>query len=290
MTHTNDLEGKTCVVTGANSGIGRVAALELARRGACVVLACRSRERTEAVLEEIRRVAGDERARFVELNLASFESVRRAAKEILDRPDPIHVLVNNAGLAGNRGLTADGFELTFGVNHLGHFLFTHLLLDRIRASAPARIVNVASKAHFGARKLDFDAVRARTASSTGYPEYEVSKLANVLFSAELGRRLAGSGVTTYSLHPGVIASGIWRNVPWPIRPVIKLFMKSNEQGAETTLWCATSPELASETGQYYDDRTRYSPSQLGRDEALARELWRKSVEWTGVDRTSGDAA
>jgi len=287
MTHRTDLEGKCCVVTGANSGIGRVTARELARRGARVVVACRSRERNDSALDEIRREAGDGRVSFVELNLASFESVRRAAAEILARPDPIHVLINNAGLAGHRGLTADGFELTFGVNHLGHFLLTQLLLDRIRASAPARVVTVASKAHFGARELDFDALRKRAASTTGYPEYEVSKLANVLFSAELGRRLAGTGVTTYALHPGVIASDIWRNVPWPIRPLIKLFMKSNEQGAATTLWCATSPEVAEETGQYYDDCTRYNPSQLGRDEELARELWRRSVEWTGVDRTAG---
>ena len=278
-----DLEGKTCVVTGANSGIGRVTARELAGRGARVVLACRSRERTRDALDEIRRHAGNEAALFVELNLASFDSVRRAAAELLARPDPIHVVINNAGLAGKRGRTADGFELTFGVNHLGHFLLTHLLADRIRASAPARIVTVASKAHFGARGIDFDAVRAKTASFTGFPEYEVSKLANVLFSAELGRRLEGSGVTTYALHPGVIASGIWRNVPWPIRPVAKLFMKSNEEGAATTLWCATSPDVVRETGQYYDQCTRRNPSQVARDDSLARELWERSLAWTRTD-------
>jgi NAD(P)-dependent dehydrogenase (short-subunit alcohol dehydrogenase family) len=277
-----DLEGRTCVVTGANSGIGRVTARELARRGARVVLACRSRERTEAALDETRRAGGDQSARFLELNLASFDSVRRAAAELLAGPEPIQVLINNAGLAGRRGRTADGFELTFGVNHLGHFLLTHLLLGRIRDSAPARIVTVASKAHFGAHGIDFDSLRARTASATGFPEYEVSKLANVLFSAELGRRLRGTGVTTYSLHPGVVASGIWRNVPWPVRPLLKLFMKSNDEGARTTLWCATSPDLASETGLYYDECTPRKPSAVARDEALGRELWRRSLDWCGI--------
>ena len=280
--HDRDLEGRTCVVTGANTGIGRATARELARRGARVVLACRSRLRTEAALDEVRRAGGSDAAHFVELNLGSLDSVRKAAGELLARPDPIHVLINNAGLAGKRGLTADGFELTFAVNHLGHFLLTHLLLERIRSSAPARVVTVASKAHFGAPGIDFDALRARTASSTGFREYEVSKLANVLFSAELGRRLAGTRVTTYALHPGVIASDIWRNLPWPVRPLAKLFMKSIEDGAATTLWCASAPELATETGQYYDDLERYNPSTVARDEALARELWRRSVSWCGL--------
>ena len=277
-----DLEGKTCVVTGANTGIGRVTARELARRGASVVLACRSRERAQAALDETRRAGGSDAARFLPLDLGRLDAVRRAASELLAASDPIHVLINNAGLAGNRGRTADGFEVAFGVNHLGHFLLTHVLLERIRASAPARIVTVASKAHFGAPGIDFGAVRARTASATGYSEYEVSKLANVLFSTELGRRLDGTGVTTYSLHPGVIASDIWRNVPWPIRPLAKLFMKSSEQGAATTLWCATAPELARETGLYYDDRKLAKPSAAGRDDALARELWQRSAAWCGL--------
>jgi NAD(P)-dependent dehydrogenase (short-subunit alcohol dehydrogenase family) len=283
-----EIDGKTCVITGANTGIGRVTARELARRGASVVLAGRSRERTEAALEEARRAGGGAgAATFVELDLASFASIRRASAEILASCARIDVLIANAGLAGTRGLTRDGFELTFGVNHLGHFLLTHLLLDRIRASVPARIVIVASKAHFGARRIDFDAARARTASATGYREYEISKLANVLFSRELARRLAGSGVTTYALHPGVIASDIWRRVPWPLRSLAKLFMKPVEEGAATTLWCATAPDLAGETGQYYDDLKRYNPSAVARDEALARELWRRSREWCGLPPDTG---
>ena len=283
MTEPRDLVGKTCVITGANTGIGRVTARELARRGARVVLAGRSRERTEAALEEVRRAGGSgDAAEFVALDLASLGSVREAGAAILAACEKIHILINNAGLAGRRGRTAEGFELAFGVNHLGHFLLTQLLLERIRASAPARIVVVASKAHFGAPGIDFEAVRTRTASALGYREYEVSKLANVLFAAELARRLGGSGVTTYALHPGVIASDIWRQVPWPIRSIYKLFMKSVDAGAATTLWCATAPELAAETGQYYDDKTRYNPSVVARDEALRRELWRRSLEWCGL--------
>jgi NAD(P)-dependent dehydrogenase (short-subunit alcohol dehydrogenase family) len=277
------VKGKLCVVTGANSGIGRVTARELAKRGARVVLAARSRERTEPALEEVRRAAGADAGEFLQLDLSRLDAVRAAAAELLDRGHPIHVLINNAGLAGNRGRTRDGFELAFGVNHLGHFLFTNLLLDRLRASAPARVVTVASTAHKVAKGIDFDAVRRRTTSVTAFPEYGVSKLANILFSAELGRRLAGSGVTTYALHPGVIASGIWRNVPWPLRPLIRLFMKSNEEGAATTLWCATGEDLADESGGYYDEMQRARPSAIAEDERLARELWQRSARWCGLE-------
>jgi len=275
-----DLRGRVCVVTGANTGIGRVTARELARRGARVVLACRSRERTAAALDETRAAGGSEAtASFLELNLGSLAAVRRAAEELLARESAIHVLINNAGLAGSRGTTADGFEVTFGVNHLGHFLFTRLLLERLRASAPARIVTVASKAHYGANGIDFAAVRQPRRSRTGYPEYEVSKLANVLFSAELGRRLEGSGVTTYALHPGVVATDIWRRIPWPLRPLIKLLMTSVEDGAKTTLWCATSADAARETALYYEKAKPTKPSRPARDPALANELWSQSETW-----------
>ena len=279
---TREMTGKTCIVTGANTGIGRVVARELARRGAHVVLACRSRERSEAALAEVHAAGGEGAAEFLDLDLSSLAAVRRAATELLERGHSIDVLVNNAGVAGRHGLSRDGFELTFAVNHLGHFLFTQLLMERIRRSTPARIVTVASKAHYGARGIDFDALRGKARSRTGFAEYEVSKLANVLFSSELGRRLAGSGITTYALHPGVIASDIWRGVPWPIRPIVKLFMKSNEDGATAVLRCATSVELAGETGNYYDRLQRAEPSNAAQDESLARELWNRSTEWSGT--------
>ena len=152
-------------------------------------------------------------------------------------------------------------------------------MERIRASVPARIVTVASRAHYRAHGIDWDAVHQPTRSGTGLSEYSVSKLANVLFSSELGRKLAGSGVSTYSLHPGVVASDVWRSVPWPLRSLIKLTMISTEEGAATTLYCATSTEAGQQTGLYYDRCLRKEPSKTAQDLELAAELWKRSEEW-----------
>jgi NAD(P)-dependent dehydrogenase (short-subunit alcohol dehydrogenase family) len=276
-----NLTGKVALVTGSNTGIGRVTAAELARAGAHVFMACRSAARTAPVADEIRRETGSE-VEFLELDLASLASVRSCAEAFLRRDLPLHILVNNAGLAGRRGLTADGFELTFGTNHLGHFLLSHLLRDRIEASAPARVVTVSSQSHRSARKIPWERLRAPTRSLTALSEYAVSKLANVLFSAELARRLEGTGVTTYSLHPGVIASDIWRRIPPPLRTIAKAFMSSTEQGARTTLHCATAPELAGETGRYYNDCKEQRPSRVAQDPELGRELWTRSLEWARI--------
>ena len=213
------------------------------------------------------------------LDLAHLPSVKRAADTFLARGEPLQLLVNNAGLAGQQGLTKDGFELAFGTNHLGHYLFTRLLLPRLREAAPARIVNVSSKAHYEATGIDWDAVRKPTASVTGLPEYRVSKLANVLFTAELARGEAGEGVHSYALHPGVVASDVWRRVPWPIRWFMKRGMLSNEEGAQTSLYCATASEVADHDGRYYDKSREKEPSALSKDAALARELWDKSEGW-----------
>jgi retinol dehydrogenase-12 len=277
----SSLEGRVHLITGANTGIGRATATELARRGARVLLACRSAERARPVIEEIKRETKNEAVELVELDLGSFASIRATAAALLARDLPLHVLINNAGVVA-RGLTSDGFELVFGVNHLGHFLLTNLLLDRLRASAPARVVTVSSQAHYQARGIDFEAIRLPTRSITAVREYEVSKLANVLFTAELARRTAGTGVTTYALHPGVIASEIWRRLPWPVRPIALSFMKSVEDGARTSLDCATNPARATETGLYYDDCAPKPPSRLAQDLQLAQELWARSAAWTGV--------
>jgi NAD(P)-dependent dehydrogenase (short-subunit alcohol dehydrogenase family) len=279
----SELADRTIVITGANSGIGQVAARELARQGARVIVACRSREKSQPVVEEIRREAGNDRVELVALDLGDLASVRACANELLGLGCPIHVLVNNAGLAGQRGVTRDGFEVQFGTNHLGHYLLTRLLLDRIVASGPARIVNVSSASHYNARKPDWAALRQRTRSLTAMREYSVSKLANVLFTKELARRLEGTKVTTYALHPGVVATGVWRRVPGPLRWAMKRFMISPEEGARSTLRCATAPELAGETGRYYDlDGGERQPSKLADDAALAAELWTRSAEWTGL--------
>jgi NAD(P)-dependent dehydrogenase (short-subunit alcohol dehydrogenase family) len=195
---------------------------------------------------------------------------------------PIDVLLNNAGMAGARGTTKQGFELAFGTNHVGHFLLTMLLVPRLRAAKNARIVVVASRAHYDAKGIDFDAVRRPTKSVTGVPEYAVSKLANVLFTRGLAKRLGRSGVHSYSLHPGVVASDAWRRVPWPIRPLMKIWMISNDDGAKTSLYCATSPDVAAQDGLYYDSCREKKPSDLALDDTLADRLWDKSVEYTGT--------
>jgi NAD(P)-dependent dehydrogenase (short-subunit alcohol dehydrogenase family) len=279
----SDLAGKTFVITGANTGIGKITARELAKRGAHVILACRSADKTQPVIDELKRETGNDKLEFVALDLSDLASVRRCAEELLARNIPIHGLINNAGLAGSRGTTKDGFELTFGTNHLGHYLLTRLLLDRIKQSGPARIVNVASQAHYQAKGINWDALRKKTKSRTGLPEYAVSKLSNVLFTKELARQLEGTNVTTYALHPGVVATDVWRRVPSPVRWVMKKFMVTPEQGAQTSIRCATAPELASETGRYYDrDGKERKPNKLANDEQLAKELWTKSAEWTGL--------
>ncbi len=269
--------GRRFVVTGANTGIGRATALELARRGGELVLACRSEARTAPVLDEIRASGG--KAEFLQLELDSLAQVRAAAAELTSRGRPVHVLINNAGLAGQHGLTRDGFELIFGVNHLGPFLFTELLLPTLLEAPEPRIVNVSSRSHYRAKGIDWEAVKRPTASTTGMREYEVSKLANVLFTKESARRHGGK-IKSYALHPGVIASDVWRGVPWGVRHVIKLFMRSNEDGAKTSLHCATSDDVAAHDGRYYDDERERRPSRVSDDAALAAELWERSVAWT----------
>ena len=270
---------KVALITGANTGIGRVTARELARQGMHVFVACRSLEKARPVVAEIIEQTGNQNVELLELDLADFASVRACAESFLARGLPLHLLVNNGGLAGARGFTKSGFELAFGVNHMGHFLLTKLLLERIQQSAPARIVTVASRAHTRVAALDWEAVRKKTATPAALKEYGVSKLANVLFSAELSRRLEGTGVNTYALHPGVVATDVWRSVPWPFDRLIKLFMISIEEGALTTLHCALSEEAGRETGLYYDKQKPRPASKLGQDSALAKELWERSEAW-----------
>ena len=278
----HDLAGKNFIITGASSGIGKITATELARRGARVILANRSRAKTEPVIAEIKAATGNA-PEFIALDLADLGSVRTAAEQILALNIPIHGLINNAGLGGARGTTKDGFEITFGTNHLGHYLFTRLLLDRIKETKGARIVNVSSKSHYRAKKIDWSVLRDKTHSTTGLREYEVSKLANVLFTKELARKLEGSGVTTYAVHPGVVATDAWRRIPAPVRWVIKKFMITPEEGAHSSLHTATDPALASETGHYYDaDGSEKRPSRLADDRELAKLLWQRSAEWTGL--------
>ncbi len=273
-----DLSGQTFLVTGGNTGIGLATASALAARGGQVYLACRSRAKGESAAAGIIAKTGNEAVRFLPLDLADLGSVRAAAEAFLAQRQPLHVLINNAGVAGRQGLTADGFELMFGVNHLGHFALTTALLGCLTDSG-ARVVTVASDAHYQAKGIDFGALRRRGRGITGMHQYAVSKLCNVVFSQELGRRTEGTGVTSYVLHPGVVASDIWRRVPWPVRPLITRRMLTTEQGAQTSLYCATAPELAGVTGRYYEKSLERAPSPVATPE-LGKQLWEQSEAWT----------
>jgi NAD(P)-dependent dehydrogenase (short-subunit alcohol dehydrogenase family) len=272
----------TFLITGGNTGIGLSTAIALARDGGRVYIACRSAAAGEAAVERIKAASGSADVGLLMLDLASLASVRACAAEFLALDEPLHVLVNNAGVGGQRGLSADGFELHFAVNHLGHFALTGLLLDRLTASGPGtRVVNVSSEAHYNARGIDFAAVRRRTATFAGAREYAVSKLCNVLFTQELARRLDRAVTTSYALHPGVVASDIWRRVPRLARPFITRRMLTTEQGAVTSVYCATSPAVAGDSGLFYDKCAVRPPSAAATPE-LAELLWKYSAQWTGV--------
>jgi NAD(P)-dependent dehydrogenase (short-subunit alcohol dehydrogenase family) len=276
-----ELKGRTFLVTGANTGIGRATAAALARQGGRVYIASRSREKGEEAVAGIKASTGNEAVWFLPLDLADLDSVRACASAFMAKGEPLHVLVNNAGVVRAHGLTKQGFELMFGVNHLGHFALTNALLGCLTASAPARVVTVSSDSHYSARGIDFEALRRPERGLTGLHGYAVSKLCNVLFSQELARRTVDAGVTTYALHPGVVASDIWRRVPWPVRPLMTRRMLTVEEGAATSLYCATSPDVAQDSGKFYDKCAERAPSQVATPE-LAAELWKRSEEWTAA--------
>jgi retinol dehydrogenase-12 len=270
---------RIALITGATSGIGRVTAIKLAESGYRVFLAGRSKTDAQRVMNEIQARTGRTDTRWLSLELSDLASVQRCAREFLATDLPLHLLINNAGQGGIKGLTPNGFEMAFGVNHLGHFLLTNLLLDRLKASGPARVVTVASKAHTRVRGIDWSALQRPRKSLTGVPEYAASKLANILFSAELARHLQGSEVSAYALHPGLIYTRIWRTVPLLIRPLLKLRgMISEEAGAATTLYCATTAPQT-ESGLYYANSQVVTPALWAQDQAAARRLWRESHAW-----------
>jgi dehydrogenase/reductase SDR family protein 13 len=274
---SDDLRGRTFLVTGANSGLGRAMVEALAARGGSVVLAGRSEERTRPALEGIRTRDRSAQAEFLRLDVSDLASVRHAAESFLASGRPLDVLVNNAGVAGTEALSADGFDMTYATNHIGPFHLTNLLLPAIQRAPQGRVVNVASVAHKSARGIDWSLLERRaTPRRSRFGDYAVTKLMNVLHAKELARRLTGTRVTTYALHPGGVASNVWRSVPQPLQWLIKLFLVSNEEGAKTQLWCATAPELASETGRYYDKCREVPCSPLANDEALAKELWTRT--------------
>ena len=279
-----DVRGKTALVTGATSGIGLEASVELARRGARVLMVGRDRGRTDAAVAAVAARSGAKDIQSLLCDLSSQGEIRKLAEVILARREPLHVLVNNAGgVHKTRQLTVDGIEATFATNHLGYFLLTNLLRDLLVKSAPARVVTVASIGHRRGT-LDFDDL----GFERGYgvmKAYARSKLANVLFAAELSRRLP-SGVTSNSLHPGSVATNIWSGAPLWAKPIIAVlfrpFFISAEEGARTLVTLATDPALEGVTGRYYEGGKPKGPAPLARDEALAKRLWDVSARMVAL--------
>jgi len=275
---------RICMVTGASSGIGKETSRKLAELGATVVMVCRSQKRGEKAMSQIE---GASNKAVVELMIADFtslDSVRALAKEFLERHDSLHVLINNAGGVNvMRSVTADGFETTFQVDYLSHFLLTNLLLGALEKSAPSRIINVSSASHYRGH-LKFDDLQMKK----GYgvmKAYSQAKLAQVLFTYELSRRLEETGVTVNALHPGAVATNIWKGSMGPssfLGNVSRLFLISPEKGAETPAYLASSPQVEGVTGKYYDHMREKQSSAESYDQAVAKKLWDESERMTGL--------
>jgi retinol dehydrogenase 14 len=282
---TWDVRNKTVLVTGASSGIGLELSLALARKGARVLMVGRDPVRTEAARSRVESGTGSDGVSSLLCDFSSQADIRRLAETVLARHEQLDVLVNNAGgVNKTRVLTKDGIEATFAVNHLGYFLLTNLLGERIVKSAPARIVTVASVGHRRGT-IDFDDLQL----ARGYSilrAYTRSKLANVLFAAELARRLEGTGVTSNSIHPGTVSTKIWSGAPLWAKPLIQIlfrpFFISAEKGASYVAEVVTSPGLSDITGAYFEESARVSPSPLAQDEALAKRLWDVSASMVGM--------
>ncbi|XP_039182799.1 retinol dehydrogenase 12-like [Crotalus tigris] len=276
---TAQLNGKIVVITGANTGIGKETAQDLARRGAKVILACRDMAKAEKAAHEIRIKTGNQGVIAKKLDLADTKSIREFASNFLKEEKELHILVNNAGvMMCPYSKTADGFEMHFGVNHLGHFLLTFLLIERLKQSAPARIINVASVAHHMG-SIHFNNLQSERFYFRGLA-YSHSKLANILFTRELARHLQGTGVTVNALHPGTVLSELVRHsftlkVLWNI---FSIFLRTPWQGAQTSIYCAVAEELETVSGMYFSDCKPAYVSSQGRKDETAKKLWNVSCE------------
>lgn len=280
------MKDKVFLITGATAGIGKETARGIAKTGATVVLVGRSEEKCEKVLQEIKTSTGNQNLDFLTADLFSIAEIRRLADEFKNKYNRLDVLVNNAGaIFDKRKTTVDGLEKTFALNHISYFLLTNLLLDVIKSSAPARIVNVSSIAHQFAGKIDFDDLQFERKSYSGFTAYGQSKLMNVLFTYELARRLEGSNVTANCLHPGGVASnfadntgGILRIAAWFFK---NTFAISSEKGAATSIYLAASPEVEGVSGKYFDNKKEKSSSKISYDEAVQKQLWEMSEKIVG---------
>lgn len=279
-----EMTGRVCVLTGANRGIGRATAEGLARLGAQVILVCRRKQDGDAVSQEIAArssVVPD----VVTADLSSQSSIRQAAAYLRVRHPRLHILINNAGvIPQRREVTVDGLEMQFTVNHLAYFLLTNLLLPQLEAGAPSRIINVSSGAHTHA-SIEFDDLQAERGSYDPKQVYSRSKLANILFTYELARRLSGTGVTANCLNPGVVATRMladYMGIPVDGPALARTFGAKPEQGAETSIYLASSPEVEAVTGKYFERKQVMASSRESYDEAAARRLWELSERLTGL--------
>lgn len=287
--NSKDFDGKVMMVTGGTSGIGKVGAKALAKVCDTLVLVGRNMEKGAAAVEQIQRESGNLHVEFMPADLSSQDEVRRLAEVFKNRHARLDVLVNNAGAFFlRRQESVDGIEMTFALNHLGYFLLTHLLQDTIRSSAPARIINTSSGAHFGV-EINFDDLQAKRRYHM-FKRYAESKLANVLFTYELARRLKGTRVTVNVFHPGFVATKIGENNGWLVRlfkPLINLRAIDAEEGADSLVYLAISPEVAGVTGKYFYKRKAVSSSSISYDETVAGRLWKVSAELTGITNIVG---
>lgn len=285
MKENLDMNGKVVMITGANSGIGKETAIELAKMGANIVMVCRSRKRGEKALEEIKEMANSEKIELYIADLADQRSIRSMVERFKKSHDKLHVLINNAGvMLSKRTTTPEGYESTFAINHLGHFLLTNLVLDMLKASSSARIINVSSSAHKFA-KLNFDDIDNEH-KYRGYRTYANSKLFNILFSYELARRLEETGITVNALHPGVIRTNLGKNNTNKLIKlmsfIFRLFMMSPEKGARTTVYLASSPEVENVNGKYFVNRKQKKSSKISYEQTLQNKLWEISADLTNV--------
>ncbi|MDG6990038.1 MAG: SDR family oxidoreductase [Nitrososphaerota archaeon] len=278
------MTGKICMVTGANSGIGKVTAEKLAELGATVVLVCRNEDKGRKALTDIQRTSGNAALELLVADFASFDSVKSLANDYLRGHDSLHVLVNNAGVAELRhSTTVDGFETTFQVDYLSQFLLTNLLLGALKKGAPSRVVFVSSISHFSGQ-LDLSDLQMAKGYSV-MRAYSRAKLAQVLFTYELAKRIQGTGVTANCLHPGAVATNIWGRPLGPLSFLAKfgrLFLMSSEKGAETSVYLASSPEVQQVSGKYYDQKRERRSSAASYDQVLAQRLWDTSAKLVGL--------
>lgn len=285
MTQNNLMENKIVMVTGATAGIGQVTALELARMGAQVVVVSRSEPRCQATVDQIRRETGNDRVSYLVADLSSQAQVRSLAQAFHQQFERLDVLVNNAGaFIMRRKLSPDGIEMTWALNHLNYFLLTLLLLDRLDASPAGRVVSVSSNAHVGGR-IHFDDLQGEK-SYSGWRAYAQSKLANILFTYELARRLQGTHITANCLHPGFVATNFAKNNGWLVRlamPLVSLAAISPDEGAQTSIYLASSPEVENVTGKYFVRQKQAKSDPASYDEETARRLWEVSLQMTGME-------